>query len=92
MILTLQGHNAGLNCATFSPDGKRIVTASGDRTAKVWDAQTGQMILTFKEHTNNVTTAAFSPDGNRIVTGDWDFTAKVWDAQTGRVIRHLEGT
>ena len=53
----------------FSPDGKRIVTGSGDKTVKVWDAGTGQETLTLKGHTGMVSSVAFSPDGKRIVTG-----------------------
>ena len=53
----------------FSPDGKRIVTGSGDQTVKVWDADTGQEVLTLKGHTAQVTSVAFSPDGKRIVSG-----------------------
>ncbi len=58
--------------ASFSPDGSRIVTASEDKTAKVWDAQTGAEVLTLKGHTSRVYSAAFSPDGSRIVTGSDD--------------------
>ena len=54
----------------FSPDGTRIVTASGDRTAKVWDAETGAETLTLKGHTGDVFSASFSPDGKRIVTAE----------------------
>jgi WD40 repeat protein len=67
----------------FSPDSRRIVTGSQDKTAKVWDAATGQELLTLKGHTGGVRSVAFSPDGTRIVTGSDDRTAKLWDAVTG---------
>ena len=73
--------------AAFSPDGKRIVTASRDNTARLWDAETGKQIgEPLEGHTNGVMSAAFSPDGKRIVTASWDKTARLWDAQTGKQV------
>ena len=51
-VLTLKGHTDAVASASFSPDGSRVVTASGDRTAKVWDAKTGAEVLTLKGHTD----------------------------------------
>ena len=80
------GHEDFVNYAAFSPDGKHIVTAS-DKTARVWDAVTGQPIGgPLKGHEREVNSAAFSPDGKRIVTASWDKTARVWDAATGQPI------
>ena len=88
---TLRGHTQGLNSVAFSPDGRRIVTGSWDKTAKVWDAGTGREIFTLAGHTNTVYRVAYSPEGKRIVTGSWDKTAKVWDATTGRLLFTLAG-
>jgi tetratricopeptide (TPR) repeat protein len=64
----------------FSPDGRRLATASYDRTVKLWDMQTGRDVFTLVGHTAGVVSVAFSPDGNQIVTGGIDFTARVWNA------------
>ena len=73
--------------AAFSPDGKRIVTASEDKTARIWDAATGKPIgEPLKGHEDAVCSAAFSPDGKRIVTASRDKTARLWDAATGKPI------
>ena len=63
----------------FSPDGARILTASADKTAKLWDAASGKLIASF-DHQDSVKNAAFSPDGTRILTASADHTAKLWDA------------
>jgi len=88
---TLLAHQDSVWTAAFSPDGKRIVTASWDNTGRVWDAETGREIASLNGHQGYVWTAAFSPDGKRIVTASWDKTARVWDAETGREIASLNG-
>ena len=60
---------AGVKSAAFNPDGSRIVTASQDKTARVWDAATAKEIAVLRGHESYVTSAAFSPDGTRIVHG-----------------------
>ncbi len=79
-LLTLKGHGSIVYSVAFSPDGKRVLTGSGDNTAKLWDVKTGKELLTLKEHGDWVHSAAFSPDGKRVVTGSADGTAKIWDA------------
>ncbi|WP_433931103.1 protein kinase [Sorangium cellulosum] len=66
--------------ASYSPDGKRIVTASIDNTARVWNADGTGEPLVLRGHDDLVFSAAFSPDGKRIVTGSSDKTARVWNA------------
>jgi WD40 repeat protein len=58
--------------AAFSPDGARVVTASNDQTARVWDAATGEPLTGPLEHQGTVWTAAFSPNGMRVVTASGD--------------------
>ena len=73
----------------FSPDGARILTASADKTAKLWDAASGKLIASFN-HQDEVTDAAFSPDGARILTASADNTAKLWDAASGKLIASFD--
>src|SRR5262249_13218044 len=90
-IRSLKGHTRVVVCVVFSPDGKRLASASDDKTVKVWDSQTGQELLTFKEHTGRIRSVVFSPDGKRLASASEDTTVKLWDAQTGKVINNLKG-
>lgn len=90
-LARLQGHESDVWSAAFSPDGARIVTASGDDTARVWDAATGAEIARLQGHEFRVRSADFSPDGSRVVTASWDRTARVWDAANGAEIARLQG-
>ena len=73
-------HPDGLYYVAFSPDGARILSASGD-TAKLWNAASGKLLASL-EHRDTVPWAGFSPDGTRILTVSRDKTAKLWDAAT----------
>ena len=79
-MLTLKGHTSIAYSVAFSPDGRRIVSGSGDQTLRVWGAESGEEMLTLKGHSGTVTSVAFSPDGRRIISGSHDQTIKVWDA------------
>ncbi|MGE3312786.1 MAG: protein kinase family protein [Limisphaerales bacterium] len=66
----------------FSPDSDRLVTATADNAAVVWDVARGREILRLP-HSSGVYSAVFSPDGGRILTASMDGTARLWDATTG---------
>jgi WD40 repeat protein len=76
-------HDGPVWHASFSADGRRVVTASDDKTARIWDAETGKAIMAPLKHDGPVWHASFSADGHRVVTGCDDKTARVWDADTG---------
>ena len=78
------GHTDYVNSAVYSPDGRSIVTASLDNTARIWDAVTGKLLHSLEGHTDDVNSAVYSPDGRSIVTASWDNTARIWDATTGQ--------
>jgi KaiC/GvpD/RAD55 family RecA-like ATPase len=76
--ITLRGHSGFVEGVAFSPDGKRLATASWDQTAKVWDAESGKELLTLRGHSSYVYGVAFSPDGKRLVTSSADATVQVY--------------
>ena len=90
-LAVLSGHGDRVYSAAFSPDGTRIVTASYDKTARIWDAHTGAQLAVLSGHGTGVASAAYSPDGMRIVTASFDKTARIWDARTGAQLTVLLG-
>jgi WD40 repeat protein len=75
----------------FSPDGKRLVTASSNGEVNVWDVAARKVERVLKGHAEGVVCAAFSPDGKRLATGGQDRTVRLWDLTSGETIRTLTG-
>jgi WD40 repeat protein len=90
-IARLSWHKGAVQAASFSPDGTRVVTASYDETARIWNATTGQPIFTLAGHKGPVLAASFSPDGTRVITASWDPPVRIWNAATGQPIATLTG-
>jgi WD40 repeat protein len=77
----LVGHSAVAWSLAFSPDGKRLASASRDMTVKIWDTASGQEVLTLRGFASEVSYVAFSADGHRLVTCDLSGSVRVWDAE-----------
>ncbi|HWN66095.1 MAG TPA: protein kinase [Haliangium sp.] len=83
--LELAAHDDQIHDVAFSPDSARLVTASEDRTARVWDAATGALLHTLEGHDCGVRRALFTRDGQSILTFAIDGTARRWSARTGQL-------
>ncbi len=104
-LAMFSGHEDRLYHAEFSPDGKRILTAAGigtypeydeyywpsDKTARLWDTNTGKELMVLTGHDDLVNHAAFSPNGQYVVTASDDTTARLWDVKTGQQLTLLTG-
>ncbi|MBK9755899.1 MAG: hypothetical protein IPO88_20840 [Nannocystis sp.] len=87
----LRGHTGSVVDAALSPDGTRVVTASTDGTARVWQVDGGGVPVVLRGHRGPVHSAAFSRDGTRIVTASADGTARVWRADGSGTAVELPG-
>jgi hypothetical protein len=87
----LQGHQNAVNGVAFLPDSKQLVSASWDKTIKLWDTQTRKELQTLSGHENQVCCIAVSRDGNIIASGSTDTSIRLWDARSGAAMRTLEG-
>ena len=86
----LVGHTRVVTSVDFSPDGRRLVTASRDRDAILWDVASGKALRVLRAHFNAVSDARFSPDGRWIVTAG-PRSVGLWEASTGELVRLLYG-
>jgi eukaryotic-like serine/threonine-protein kinase len=87
-------HDGFVKAVAFAPDGKTVLTGSVDKTARLWNAATGQALAVLR-HEGSVDVVAFSPDGKTVLTGCDDDTARLWDAASGKPLadplRHQPG-
>ena len=91
LVRDLVGHSAGVTACAVTADGRHVVSASGDRTLKVWDLESGRALATLEDHTDGVKACAVTADGRRVISASADWTLKVWDLQSGRALATLEG-
>ena len=89
-VVTLEGHRDDVLSVEVSRDGSRVVTASKDSDARIWDARTGETVSVLSGHFGTVFDASFSPNGRWVVTGG-PTTAGLWDAANGERIFFLRG-
>jgi len=74
----------------YAPDGRTFATAGQDRTARIWDADTGQERLILRGHEDEVNWVSFDPSGTRLVTAGDDATVRIWSASDGRSLTDLD--
>jgi WD40 repeat protein len=87
------GHTDRVKAVDYSPDGRSVLTGSGDSTVRLWDIQTGQEIQRFSGDMQDINSAVFSPDGHSILVGSrHDHTVRLWDVASGSELsRFTEG-
>ncbi len=86
-----QGHTKGVNAVAYSPDGKKILSASIDHTIKEWSVSSGKCIQTLEGHTDVVKCLAYNSDGTKALSGSDDKTIIEWDLEKGKDIETFKG-
>lgn len=89
-LRTLKRHKQSIEHAVFSNDGRRVATASQDRTACLWDAETGAHLATFQDFGQAPSRVAFSPDGALMAVAAGS-TAYVWETSTRKLTATIKG-
>ncbi|MFZ6779711.1 NACHT domain-containing protein [Undibacterium sp. Ji83W] len=87
----LHGHTSGVMSCAFSPDGHSLLSASRDKTLRLWESTTGTLLREFVGHANWVTSCAFSPDGQSLLSASNDKTLRLWETATGTLLQEFVG-
>ncbi|MEW5304496.1 MAG: hypothetical protein WDW36_007106 [Sanguina aurantia] len=77
---TLTGHEGEISKVAFNPQGTRLLTASSDKTCKLWDTETAACLQTLEGHTDEIFSCAFNYEGDSMITGSKDNTCRIWKA------------
>jgi WD40 repeat protein len=91
LLRTLSGHSGAINAVAVSADGRHVISASEDKTLKVWDLSTGWELRALVGHSSWVLGVAVTPDGQQAVSASHDNTLKVWNLESGSDLGTLVG-
>jgi len=89
-MLSIDGHEKGIESLRITPDGNRAISAGRDKIVRVWDTRTGVCYRNLQEHTRRVVSVCIRSDARQAISAGLDKTLRVWDIESGRCIQQLE--
>jgi len=90
-LKTFSGHSDSVNAVAVTPNGKKVISGSGDKTLRLWNLATGKKLKIFRGHSGPVTAVAVTPNGKQVISGSRDRTLKLWNLETGEEILTFSG-
>jgi WD40 repeat protein len=90
-VRVIEGHSGAVNALAFSPDGKSLVTASDDKSVRLWNQHTGESKAIFTGHSDYVYKVAFSPNGQLIASASYENNIRLWSPVTKESCGILQG-
>ncbi|MBO5839300.1 MAG: hypothetical protein J6R06_06490, partial [Bacteroidales bacterium] len=89
ILQTMKGHSFGVNCVSWSPDGKYLASAAWDMSIVLWNPNNGRNLQTLKGHTFSVESLCWTPDGKYLISGAGDQTVRIWSEETEYIYREV---
>jgi WD40 repeat protein/regulation of enolase protein 1 (concanavalin A-like superfamily) len=95
-VRRFEGHTGAVEQVVFSPDCRRALSGSQDKSVRLWEVETGKQVRQFEGNTQNVHGVALSRDGRQALSAEFDFAnrdfpIRLWDVETGKEIRRFSG-
>jgi len=89
VVTAVTGHTNVVTAVAVTPDGRRLISASYDRTLKIWDLESGEHLKTLEGHSAWVTAVVVTPDNKRAISASDDQTSIIWDLESGEQLKIL---
>jgi len=90
-LRTMEGHSGGIQSVSVTPDGKRAVSGSDDKTLRLWNLENGECLHALEGHNEGIQSVNVTPDGKKALSGSKDNTLRFWDLENGECLRTFEG-
>jgi WD40 repeat protein len=90
LIRTFEGHASSVNAVAMVPDAHHFVSASSDRTLRLWDLETGQLLRTFEGNAGSVNAVVVTPDGRRAISASRDGMLRLWELEAAQTVHFIE--